>query len=220
MTTLSGPYKVRNYKYRGVHRRTGKPREGMIEALDQTRAIEQLEDRNITVTVIRDGATICTLDAHSGEVTEDTLIKNMVGRSIENIYPPRTTKPQSDTVLEVNDWNAYNPATGRTLLKDVAFNVKRGEIVGVAGLMGSGRTELALSLFGNPYHYRVSGELMLNVAGNLGAGNILSGTLESSNVDLAQEMTDLIMVQRAYSSNAKIVTTADELLQEANNLKR
>lgn len=74
---------------------------------------------------------------------------------------------------------------------------------------------------GNAYRLTLaSGEVMLNVAGDLGAGNILSGTLENSNVDLAQEMTDLIMVQRAYSSNAKIVTTADELLQEANNLKR
>ncbi|WP_374434208.1 flagellar hook protein FlgE [Tabrizicola sp.] len=74
---------------------------------------------------------------------------------------------------------------------------------------------------GNAYRLTLqSGDLMLDVAGNLSAGNILSGTLESSNVDLAQEMTDLIMVQRAYSSNAKIVTTADELLQEANNLKR
>jgi flagellar hook protein FlgE len=74
---------------------------------------------------------------------------------------------------------------------------------------------------GNAYRLTLrSGEVMLNVAGNLGAGNVLSGTLENSNVDLAQEMTDLIMIQRAYSSNAKIVTTADELLQEANNLKR
>lgn len=62
MTTLSGPYKVRNYKYRGVHRRTGKPREGMIEALDQTRAIEQLEDRNITVTVIREHRDVVLLE--------------------------------------------------------------------------------------------------------------------------------------------------------------
>jgi putative multiple sugar transport system ATP-binding protein len=137
-------------------------REQGVTCIMISHKLKEVIDIADTVTVIRDGATICTLDAHSGEVTEDTLIKNMVGRSIENIYPPRSTKPQSDTVLEVNNWNAYNPATGRTLLKDVAFNVKRGEIVGVAGLMGSGRTELALSLFGNPYHYRVSGELMLN----------------------------------------------------------
>lgn len=115
-----------------------------------------------TITVLRDGATISTLDARSGEVSESILINYMVGRSIENIYPPRTTQPQTEAVLEVKNWNVYNPATGRTLLKNVEFAVKRGEIVGIAGLMGSGRTELALSLFGNPLHYRVGGELYLN----------------------------------------------------------
>ncbi|GGC09973.1 flagellar hook protein FlgE [Marivita lacus] len=74
---------------------------------------------------------------------------------------------------------------------------------------------------GNAYQLTSeSGDVLLNVAGNQPAGSILSNTLENSNVDLAQEMTDLIMVQRAYQSNSKIVTTADELLQEANNLKR
>lgn len=115
-----------------------------------------------TITVLRDGATISTLDNHSGEVSESVLINYMVGRSIENIYPPRTTQPQSDTVLDVKNWNVYNPATGRDLLKNVDFTVRRGEIVGIAGLMGSGRTELALSLFGNPLHYRVAGQLFLN----------------------------------------------------------
>jgi putative multiple sugar transport system ATP-binding protein len=115
-----------------------------------------------TITVLRDGATISTLDNHSGEVSESVLINYMVGRSIENIYPPRTTQPQPDTVLDVKNWNVYNPATGRDLLKNVDFTVRRGEIVGIAGLMGSGRTELALSLFGNPLHYRVAGQLFLN----------------------------------------------------------
>ncbi|WP_292291549.1 flagellar hook-basal body complex protein [Marivita sp.] len=74
---------------------------------------------------------------------------------------------------------------------------------------------------GNAYRLTSqSGDVLLNVAGNQPAGSILSSTLENSNVDLAQEMTDLIMVQRAYQSNSKIVTTSDELLQEANNLKR
>ncbi len=63
-----------------------------------------------------------------------------------------------EVVLEVKDWNAYDPTLGRTILKDVNFNVKKGEIVGFAGLMGSGRTELALSLFGNPKGYRINGE--------------------------------------------------------------
>lgn len=77
------------------------------------------------------------------------------------------------------------------------------------------------AITGNAYQLTSkSGDVLLNVAGNQPAGSILSNTLENSNVDLAQEMTDLIMVQRAYQSNSKIVTTADELLQEANNLKR
>jgi ABC-type sugar transport system ATPase subunit len=66
-----------------------------------------------------------------------------------------------EVVLEVKNWNAYDPAVGREILKDVNFNVKRGEIVGFAGLMGSGRTELALSLFGNPKGYQVKGEVFV-----------------------------------------------------------
>lgn len=66
-----------------------------------------------------------------------------------------------EVVLEVKNWTAYDPAVGRTILKDINFNVKKGEIVGFAGLMGSGRTELALSLFGNPKGYRINGEMFV-----------------------------------------------------------
>ncbi len=114
-----------------------------------------------SVTVLRDGQTICTLDAHKGEVTESVLIKHMVGREINNIYPPRVHKSSDEKILEVKNWNAYDPALGRTILTDVNFNVKRGEIVGFAGLMGSGRTELALSLFGNPKGYKIEGEMFV-----------------------------------------------------------
>jgi putative multiple sugar transport system ATP-binding protein len=112
-----------------------------------------------TVTVLRDGQTICTLNAQKGEVSENILIKHMVGREIDNIYPPREHKQPGETVLEVRNWSVYNPVVGRNILKDVNFNIKKGEIVGFAGLMGSGRTELALSLFGNPDGYRVSGDM-------------------------------------------------------------
>lgn len=114
-----------------------------------------------SVTVLRDGQTITTLDAHKGEVTENVLIKHMVGREINNIYPPRQHKPADQVVLEVKHWDAYDPTLGRDILKDVNFNVKKGEIVGFAGLMGSGRTELALSLFGNPKGYKTNGEMMV-----------------------------------------------------------
>ncbi len=115
-----------------------------------------------SVTVLRDGKTICTLDAHNGEVSEPALIKHMVGRTIENVFPPREHQPSDEVVLEVRDWNAYDPNLGRGILKNVNFNVKKGEIVGFSGLMGSGRTELALSIFGNPEGYRVSGEVFIN----------------------------------------------------------
>ena len=115
-----------------------------------------------TVTVLRDGKTICTLDAHKGEVSEHILIKHMVGREIDNIYPKRKPKVMDETVLEVKEWNAYNPALGRDILKSIDIHVKKGEIVGLAGLMGSGRTELALSIFGNPDGYRIKGNLYVN----------------------------------------------------------
>lgn len=113
------------------------------------------------VTVLRDGQTICTLDSHQGEVTEPELIKHMVGREIDNIYPPRRHENTETVVLELENWNAYDPKLGRQILKDINLTVKKGEIVGVAGLMGSGRTELALSLFGNPRGYHVSGQVFV-----------------------------------------------------------
>jgi putative multiple sugar transport system ATP-binding protein len=113
------------------------------------------------VTVLRDGQTVCNLDARKGEVTENVLIKNMVGREINNIYPPKSHKPSDQIILEVKNWNAYNPALGRQVLKDINFKLKKGEIVGFSGLMGSGRTELALSLFGNPDRYKISGEIII-----------------------------------------------------------
>jgi putative multiple sugar transport system ATP-binding protein len=119
-----------------------------------------------SVTVLRDGKTICTLDAHKGEVSENVLIKHMVGREIDNIYPPHQHKPSEEVVLEVKNWNAYDPMLGRTILTDVNFNVKKGEIVGFAGLMGSGRTELALSLFGNPKGYKINGEMLVKGNGS------------------------------------------------------
>ena len=115
-----------------------------------------------TVTVLRDGQTVCTLDAAKGEVSEPVLIKHMVGREIENIYPKREHKRSDEVALEVRNWNAHSQALGRDILKDVNFNVKKGEIVGFAGLMGSGRTELALSLFGNPTGFQVKGDLYIN----------------------------------------------------------
>ncbi len=127
-----------------------------------THKLQEVMDIADKVTVLRDGKTICTLDAHAGEVSEQALIKHMVGREINNIYPKREHKRSDEVVLEVKNWTAYDSTVGRDILSDVEFNVKRGEIIGFAGLMGSGRTELALSLFGNPEGYKIKGEMLVN----------------------------------------------------------
>ncbi len=113
-----------------------------------------------TITVLRDGETICTLDREKDAVTEQILIKHMVGRSIDAIFPSRETRIQPERILEVKNWNAFDPRLGRQILRDVQFHVRKGEVVGIAGLIGSGRTELARSLFGNPDGYILSGEMI------------------------------------------------------------
>lgn len=114
-----------------------------------------------TVTVLRDGQSIITLDASNDEINRDVLIKNMVGRSIENIYPEREKKEPGEVIFEIRDWNAYDPNLGREILKDINIKVRKGEVVGITGLMGAGRTELALSLFGNAARYNLRGEMIL-----------------------------------------------------------
>jgi len=113
-------------------------------------------------TVLRDGRTICTLDASKGEISENIIIKNMVGREIEDIYPKRQKAIKDETILELKNWSAYDPQLGRYVVKDINLKVNKGEIVGIAGLMGSGRTELALSIFGNARKYKLSGEMLIN----------------------------------------------------------
>ena len=113
------------------------------------------------VTVLRDGQTVCTLDAKRGEVTEGALIKHMVGREIDDIFPKRGHERSEEIVLEVRNWSAQDGGSQRMVLKDMNFKVKKGEIVGFAGLMGSGRTELARSIFGNPDGFKLQGEVLI-----------------------------------------------------------
>ncbi|MFB1081639.1 ATP-binding cassette domain-containing protein [Jeotgalibacillus sp. JSM ZJ347] len=113
-------------------------------------------------TVLRDGQTICTLDASKGEITEAAIIKNMVGREIEDIYPKRNHPVSPDRLLELKNWTAYDPKLGRNVAENVNIHVNYGEIVGVSGLMGAGRTELALSIFGNSKKYKLSGDLLVD----------------------------------------------------------
>jgi putative multiple sugar transport system ATP-binding protein len=113
------------------------------------------------VTVIRDGRSIETYAVESGHVDEDRIIRSMVGRSIENRYPAH--EPHTgDIVFEVSGWRVEDPnIPGRLVCKDSSFHVKAGEIVGFAGLMGAGRTELMRSIFGKNYGVFLGGTIKL-----------------------------------------------------------
>lgn len=117
-----------------------------------------------TITVLRDGATICSMDCHEREITEAEIIRHMVGREMNNIYPEREKHDFGDISFELKDWTVVDPAKDdREILHHVSINVRKGEIVGLQGLMGAGRTELALSVFGNTPNYRItSGELFIS----------------------------------------------------------
>jgi putative multiple sugar transport system ATP-binding protein len=114
------------------------------------------------ITVLRDGKTIDTMDVHSGEVNEDRIIKAMVGRELSERYPPREAKI-GETLLEVKNWNVFHPIhADKKIIKDLSMTVRAGEVVGIAGLMGAGRTEFAMSLFGRSYGKKISGEAMMH----------------------------------------------------------
>ena len=113
-----------------------------------------------TVTILRDGRTVNTFDR--SELDEEIIIKNMVGREIENIFPKRAHVNIGDVRFEVKNWSAYDYAVSREILSNVNLKVRKGEILGIAGLMGAGRTEFALSIFGNPKHYKVEGDIFVN----------------------------------------------------------
>ena len=115
------------------------------------------------ITVIRDGSTIETLDKATTEISEDRIIKGMVGREITDRFPKRHDVQIGDINLEVDNWTVYHPLyPERKVVDDVSLNVRKGEVVGIYGLMGAGRTELAMSIFGKSYGTGISGTLKLN----------------------------------------------------------
>lgn len=181
-----------------------------------------------TITVLRDGRTICTLSAAQGEIFENVLIKNMVGREINNIYPPKKHTPSNEVVLEVKNWNARNPALGRDILKDIHITVNRGEIVGLAGLIGSGRTELALSIFGNPAKYQIHGELYIQgELCNLGhpeeairAGlSYVSEDRKGNGLILIQDVKQNITLANLKELTTRMVVDSNAEIQVANKYK-
>ncbi|MHA7263613.1 multiple monosaccharide ABC transporter ATP-binding protein [Arthrobacter sp. TMN-37] len=121
--------------------------------------IEQIAD---SITIIRDGKSIETLHVKEDGVDEDRIIRGMVGRSLESRFPEHTPK-LGEVFFEVRDWTVGHPSVpDRLVAKGSNFSVRRGEIVGFAGLMGAGRTELARSVFGRSYGNFKSGQIFIN----------------------------------------------------------
>jgi ABC-type sugar transport system, ATPase component len=115
------------------------------------------------ITVIRDGATIETLDKSKDDISEARIIKGMVGRELTDRFPKRDDVQIGEVNMEVKDWTVFHPIyADRKVVDNVSINVHKGEVLGIAGLMGAGRTELAMSIFGKSYGRDISGELKIN----------------------------------------------------------
>ena len=115
-----------------------------------------------SITVIRDGTTITSMKKGTEAIDEDEIIKAMVGRSLENRFPKREPKI-GEICFEVKDWCVEHPVfDGITVCNHVNFNIRKGEVVGISGLMGAGRTELAMSIFGHSYGANIRGHIYMN----------------------------------------------------------
>lgn len=115
------------------------------------------------ITVVRDGSTIETLTKGVDDFSEDRIIKGMVGREIADRFPKRHGVKIGDVNMEVKNWTVYHPLySERKVVDNVSLNVRKGEVVGISGLMGAGRTELAMSIFGKSYGTNISGTLTIN----------------------------------------------------------
>jgi len=138
-----------------------KLKEQGITSIMISHKLGEIEEISDTTTVIRDGATIETLDMRDDSIdhSQEHIIRGMVGRPLDNRFPDHTSEIGSE-VLRVEDWTVYHPIdTDRCIVDKASFTVNRGEIVGLAGLMGAGRTELAMSLFGRTYGTHISGHV-------------------------------------------------------------
>ncbi|WP_130013417.1 multiple monosaccharide ABC transporter ATP-binding protein [Serinicoccus sediminis] len=119
--------------------------------------IADIADRT---TIIRDGRTIETLDMGEAGSTQDRIIRGMVGRDMEHRYPEREPHV-GEEMLRVEQWRVHHPTqTDRVVIDDASFSVRAGEVVGIAGLMGAGRTELMMSIFGRSYGRDISGRVL------------------------------------------------------------
>ena len=136
-------------------------REQGITSIMISHKLNEITAVSDNVTVIRDGRTVETLNLHAGEVTQGRIIRGMVGRDLESFYPDRQSDP-GEEVMRVEDWTVVHATQDRKVVDGAAFSVRAGEVVGIAGLMGAGRTELAMSIFGRSYGRNITGRLFMH----------------------------------------------------------
>ena len=111
-----------------------------------------------SITVLRDGRSVADFD-DALKVSEDEIIRHMVGRELTNRYPAKTNTPESEVYFEIRNWWVHHPEfPEKAIIEDANIQLHRGEVVGLAGLMGAGRTEFAMSVFGKSYGCRITGE--------------------------------------------------------------
>lgn len=180
-----------------------KQRERGITMIMISHKLNEIEAVSDAVTVIRDGQTIETMYTEDG-IDEDRIIRSMVGRSLDNRFPERKPKI-GEIAFEVRDWWVRHPInTERYVCKGSNIMVRHGEIVGLAGLMGAGRTELARSIFGKSYGVFESGELYKD--GKLIAINSVPGAINHGLAYLSEDRKALglnildTIVQSTYSA--------------------
>lgn len=138
------------------------------------------------ITVIRDGASIETIHNATHNIDESRIIKGMVGREMKDRFPVRERKISKDTGLEVKNWTVYHPMyEEKVICRQINFHVRKGEIVGFAGLQGAGRTELAMSIFGKSYGQKISGTLTVK-----GKEMVLNSTKEAIEAGIAYVTED------------------------------
>ena len=133
-------------------------RDSGITCIFISHKLKEVFEISDTITVLCDGRTVGTYPA--AELTENKLISLMVGREMTQRYPTAKHQP-GDVALEVRGWSAYDQeVTDKMALKDISFSSRKGEILGISGLMGAGRTEMILSMLG-VWGKKAAGEVLL-----------------------------------------------------------
>lgn len=165
------------------------------------------------ITVIRDGATIETLDKNTDDISEDRIIKGMVGRDLTDRFPKRVESKIGNVSMEIKDWTVYHPLYAeRKVVDNVSLHVKKGEVIGISGLMGAGRTELAMSVFGKSYGSNITGTLKIN-----GEEVVLNHVKDAIDKKLAYVTEDRKGNGLILSNPIKINTTLANLREVSNH---